>query len=97
MATRSTYAAQFYATIANGQSINASHLSGQAALELAGLDGAELSDADIRELTSSDRDHPGGDHGRMPSEPHIHRRSRLLGAVKAMANHSGRSRTWALE
>ena len=37
-----SYAAQFYAAIANGQSINASHLSGQAALELAGLDGAEL-------------------------------------------------------
>jgi hypothetical protein len=36
------YAAQFYAAVANGQSINASHLSGQAALELAGLDGAEL-------------------------------------------------------
>ncbi len=36
------YAAQFYAAIANGQSIRASHLSGQAALELAGLDGAEL-------------------------------------------------------
>jgi len=36
------YAAQFYAAIANGQSIIASHLSGQAALELAGLDGAEL-------------------------------------------------------
>ncbi len=36
------YAAQFYAAIANGQSIKASHLSGQAALELAGLDGAEL-------------------------------------------------------
>jgi hypothetical protein len=36
------YAAQFYAAIANGQSINASHLSGQAALELAGLDGAKL-------------------------------------------------------
>ena len=36
------YAAQFYATIANGQSINASHLSGQEALELAGLEGAEL-------------------------------------------------------
>jgi hypothetical protein len=29
------YAAQFYAAIANGRSINASHLSGQAALELA--------------------------------------------------------------
>jgi hypothetical protein len=36
------YAAQFYAAIANGQSIRASHLSGLAALELAGLDGAEL-------------------------------------------------------
>lgn len=36
------YAAQFYAAIANGQSIKSSHLSGQAALELAGLDGAEL-------------------------------------------------------
>lgn len=37
-----SYAAQFYAAVANGQSIRASHLSGQAALELAGLDGAEL-------------------------------------------------------
>lgn len=37
-----TYAAQFYAAVANGHSINASHLSAQAALELAGLDGAEL-------------------------------------------------------
>lgn len=36
------YAAQFYAAIANGQSIKSSHLSGQAALELAGLEGAEL-------------------------------------------------------
>lgn len=36
------YAAQFYAAIASGQSIKASHLLGQAALELAGLDGAEL-------------------------------------------------------
>lgn len=36
------YAAQFYAAIANGQSVKSSHLSGQAALELAGLDGAEL-------------------------------------------------------
>lgn len=36
------YAAQFYAAIANGHSIKSSHLSGQAALELAGLDGAEL-------------------------------------------------------
>jgi hypothetical protein len=37
-----TYATQFYAAIANGQSINSSHLSGKAALELAGLDGADL-------------------------------------------------------
>lgn len=37
-----SYAAQFYASIANGQSISSSHLSGQAALELAGLEGAEL-------------------------------------------------------
>lgn len=36
------FAAQFYAAIANGQSISASHLSGQAALELAGLPGADL-------------------------------------------------------
>jgi hypothetical protein len=36
------YAAQFYAAITNGQSISSSHLSGQAALELAGLDGADL-------------------------------------------------------
>jgi len=36
------YAAQFYAAIANGQSIRSAHLSGQAALELAGLDGTEL-------------------------------------------------------
>lgn len=36
------YAAQFYAAVANGQSIRSAHLSGQAALELAGLDGAEL-------------------------------------------------------
>jgi hypothetical protein len=37
-----TYAAQFYAAVANGQSINSAHLSGQAALQLAGLVGAEL-------------------------------------------------------
>lgn len=37
-----TYAAQFYASVANGQSIYAAHLAGQASLELAGLDGAEL-------------------------------------------------------
>lgn len=36
------YAAQFYAAIANGQSVRSAHLSGQAALELAGLDGADL-------------------------------------------------------
>lgn len=36
------YAAQFYAAIANGQSISAAHLSGQAALELSGLQAAEL-------------------------------------------------------
>ncbi|MGW2152259.1 hypothetical protein [Nonomuraea sp. NPDC001699] len=37
-----TYAAQFYAAVANGQSINSSHLSAQAALQLAGLSGADL-------------------------------------------------------
>ena len=36
------YAAQFYAAIANGQSINSAHLSGQVALELAGLESADL-------------------------------------------------------
>ena len=36
------YAAQFYAAVANGQSIRAAHLSAQAALELAGLSTAEL-------------------------------------------------------
>lgn len=36
------YAAQFYAAIANGQSINSSHLSGKVRLELDGLEGAEL-------------------------------------------------------
>jgi hypothetical protein len=36
------YAAQFYAAVANGQSIASAHASGQAALELAGLDGADL-------------------------------------------------------
>lgn len=36
------YAAQFYAAIANGQSISSSHRSGRAALELAGLAGADL-------------------------------------------------------
>ncbi|MEO8749010.1 MAG: CHAT domain-containing protein [Allobranchiibius sp.] len=36
------YAAQFYAAIANGQSIQSAHLSGQASLELAGLAGADL-------------------------------------------------------
>lgn len=37
-----TYAARFYATVANGQSIASSHAAGQAALDLAGLDSAEL-------------------------------------------------------
>lgn len=37
-----SYAAQFYAAIANGQSVRSAHLSGRAALELAGLDGADL-------------------------------------------------------
>jgi hypothetical protein len=36
------YAAQFYAAVANGQSILSAHLSGRAALELAGLSGADL-------------------------------------------------------
>lgn len=36
------YAAQFYAAVANGQSIYSAHLSGQAALQLSGLDGADL-------------------------------------------------------
>lgn len=37
-----TYAARFYAAVNNGQSIGSAHLSGQAALELAGLDSAVL-------------------------------------------------------
>lgn len=37
-----SYAAQFYAALANGQSIGSSHASGQAALELAGLESADL-------------------------------------------------------
>jgi len=37
-----SYAAQFYSAIANGQSIQSAHFSGQAALELAGLSGADL-------------------------------------------------------
>lgn len=37
-----SYAARFYAAIANGQSVRSAHLSGQAALELAGLNSAEL-------------------------------------------------------
>ncbi|ALG86430.1 CHAT domain-containing protein [Gordonia phthalatica] len=36
------YAAALYSAIANGQSIKSSHLSGQAALALAGLEGADL-------------------------------------------------------
>ena len=37
-----SYAAQFYAAMANGQSIGSAHASGQAALDLAGVDSAEL-------------------------------------------------------
>lgn len=37
-----TYATRFYAAVANGQSIRSAHMSGQAALELAGLDSADL-------------------------------------------------------
>jgi hypothetical protein len=40
------YAAQFRAAVANGQSIASAHASGQAALELAGLDSADLTWAD---------------------------------------------------
>ncbi|WP_311208470.1 MULTISPECIES: hypothetical protein [unclassified Aeromicrobium] len=36
------YAARFYATVANGHSIEAAHLTGRAALEFAGLEGADL-------------------------------------------------------
>lgn len=36
------YAAQFYAAIANGQSIASAHAAGQARLELDGLDSAEF-------------------------------------------------------
>ena len=36
------YAARFYAAVANGQSIMSAHMSGRAALELAGLAGADL-------------------------------------------------------
>ena len=36
------YVAQFYAALANGQSIKSAHMSGRAALELAGLSGADL-------------------------------------------------------
>jgi len=36
------YAAQFYAAIANGQSINSAHLAGKVRLELDGLEGSEL-------------------------------------------------------
>jgi hypothetical protein len=37
-----TCAAQFYAAVANGQSIQSAHFSARAALELGGLEGAEL-------------------------------------------------------
>lgn len=36
------YAAQFYASVANGQSINSAHLAGRVRLELDGLESAEL-------------------------------------------------------
>ncbi len=36
------YAARFYANVANGQSIHAAHAAGRAALELGGLEGADL-------------------------------------------------------
>lgn len=36
------YAAQLYAAVANGQSVASAHASGQAALELAGLEGVDL-------------------------------------------------------
>jgi len=36
------YAAQFYASVANGQSVRSAHMSGRVALELAGLEGADL-------------------------------------------------------
>lgn len=42
MADAINYAAQFYAAVANGQSIYSAHASGQAALELAGLSGSDL-------------------------------------------------------
>ncbi|MFF3610087.1 CHAT domain-containing protein [Streptomyces sp. NPDC002463] len=37
-----TYAAQFYAAMANGQSIGAAHASGQAAVQIEGLPGYDL-------------------------------------------------------
>lgn len=37
-----SYASQFYASIANGQSVYSAHLAGRVALELAGLEGADL-------------------------------------------------------
>jgi hypothetical protein len=37
-----TYATQFYASVANGQSIRSAHLAGQAALELSGLEDTDL-------------------------------------------------------
>ncbi|GAA1640625.1 hypothetical protein [Actinoplanes couchii] len=40
--TAIAYAAQFYAAVANGQSIRSAHPSAQAALELAGLSSSEL-------------------------------------------------------
>lgn len=50
-----TYAAQFYAAVANGQSVGSSHESARAALELGGLAGAELPT-----LASADGADPNG-------------------------------------
>lgn len=36
------YAARFYASLANGLSVQEAHLLGRSALKLAGLDGAQL-------------------------------------------------------
>jgi hypothetical protein len=59
------YAAQFYATVANGQSIASAHASGQAALELAGLD-----DADLPRLAWADDVDPRDAVLVKPPEPH---------------------------
>ncbi|WP_405582957.1 hypothetical protein [Streptomyces sp. NBC_01190] len=43
-----TYAAQFYAAVANGQSLGSAHASGRSAIELAGLPGHDLPTLDHR-------------------------------------------------